>query len=56
MTKDFYVLEHVVYYYFDNNDCEDVEDREIVGYFSNFKKLNNAISLIKKHIKKMNYP
>lgn len=40
--KKIYLLEFVEFFGYDDKDSEDIEDREIVGFFTSQQKLNNA--------------
>lgn len=48
MKKALFLLELIDYDHYDEIDKEDVEERYIIGYFSNSKNLDDAISLCKK--------
>lgn len=48
MKKALFLLELIDYDHYDEIDKEDVEERYIIGYFSNTKCLDDAISLCKK--------
>jgi len=45
MKKDIFLVELVNYYYYDETDHENVEDRHIIGYFFDIDIMNQAIEL-----------
>ncbi len=47
MKRDLYYVELVKFYYHDESDDEDVEDRNGIGYFTDEKIQNDAIKLCK---------
>lgn len=56
MHRKIYLLELVEFYYCDKNDGEDVEDRWIIGYFTQFSKLEEYLKncfLCKKNSEKV---